>query len=95
VIGAGAAGCVIAGRLSQTMPDARIALIEAGAALAYVQPARRRGNLDLLSEAIAARIVVEAGRARPRGDLLPSERDMPHGQRSDGNRRSAAAGQRH
>jgi choline dehydrogenase len=30
VIGAGAAGCVIAGRLSQTMPDARIALIEAG-----------------------------------------------------------------
>jgi choline dehydrogenase len=30
VIGAGAAGCVIAGRLSQTMSDARIALIEAG-----------------------------------------------------------------
>ena len=30
VIGAGAAGCVVAGRLSQTMPDARIALIEAG-----------------------------------------------------------------
>ena len=30
VIGAGAAGCVIAGRLSQGMPDARIALIEAG-----------------------------------------------------------------
>ncbi len=30
MIGAGAAGCVIAGRLSQTMPDARIALIEAG-----------------------------------------------------------------
>jgi choline dehydrogenase-like flavoprotein len=29
VIGAGAGGCVIAGRLSQTMPDARIALIEA------------------------------------------------------------------
>jgi choline dehydrogenase len=28
VVGAGAAGCV--GRLSQTMPDARIALIEAG-----------------------------------------------------------------
>ena len=30
MIGAGAAGCVIAGRLSQTMPEARIALIEAG-----------------------------------------------------------------
>jgi choline dehydrogenase len=30
VVGAGAAGCVVAGRLSQTMPDARIALIEAG-----------------------------------------------------------------
>ena len=32
VVGAGAAGCVVAGRLSQTMPDVRIALIEAGAA---------------------------------------------------------------
>jgi choline dehydrogenase len=30
VVGAGAAGCVVAGRLSQTMPHARIALIEAG-----------------------------------------------------------------
>src|SRR6516162_2056906 len=30
VVGAGAAGCVIAGRLSQILPDARIALIEAG-----------------------------------------------------------------
>jgi choline dehydrogenase len=30
VIGAGAGGCVVAGRLSQTMPDARIALVEAG-----------------------------------------------------------------
>ena len=30
VVGAGAAGCVVAGRLSQMMPDARIALIEAG-----------------------------------------------------------------
>ncbi len=30
VIGAGAAGCVVAGRLSQTLPEARIALIEAG-----------------------------------------------------------------
>jgi choline dehydrogenase len=32
VIGAGAAGCVVAGRLSQTMPEARVALIEAGGA---------------------------------------------------------------
>jgi choline dehydrogenase len=30
VIGAGAAGCVVAGRLSEMLPDARIALIEAG-----------------------------------------------------------------
>src|SRR5215471_10831984 len=30
VIGAGAAGCVVAGRLSQLLPEARIALIEAG-----------------------------------------------------------------
>jgi choline dehydrogenase len=30
VIGAGAAGCVVAGRLSQMLPDAHIALIEAG-----------------------------------------------------------------
>lgn len=30
VIGAGAAGCVVAGRLSQMLPDARIAVIEAG-----------------------------------------------------------------
>ena len=30
VVGAGAAGCVVAGRLSRTMPDVRIALIEAG-----------------------------------------------------------------
>jgi len=30
IIGAGAGGCVVAGRLSQTMPDARIALVEAG-----------------------------------------------------------------
>jgi choline dehydrogenase len=32
VIGAGAAGCVVAGRLSQTMPEARVVLIEAGGA---------------------------------------------------------------
>jgi choline dehydrogenase len=32
VVGAGAAGCVVAGRLAQTMPDVRIALIEAGGA---------------------------------------------------------------
>src|SRR3954453_18128157 len=30
VVGAGAAGCVVAGRLSEAMPQARIALIEAG-----------------------------------------------------------------
>jgi len=30
VIGDGAASCVVAGRLSQMLPEARIALIEAG-----------------------------------------------------------------
>ena len=30
VVGAGAAGCVVAGRLSEMLPEARIALIEAG-----------------------------------------------------------------
>jgi choline dehydrogenase len=33
-------------------------------ALAYVQPARRRGNLELLSDTTAARIVIEGNRAR-------------------------------
>jgi len=36
----------------------------ASTAVAYVQPALRRGNLDLLSHSTAARIVVEQGRAR-------------------------------
>jgi len=36
----------------------------ASTAVAYVEPARRRGNLELLSEAIAARIVIEGSRAR-------------------------------
>ena len=36
----------------------------ASTALAYVQPARRHGNLELMSEAVAARIVIEGGRAR-------------------------------
>src|SRR6516225_3129580 len=36
----------------------------ASTAVAYVQPARRRGNLELLSATIAARIVIEGNRAR-------------------------------
>jgi choline dehydrogenase len=36
----------------------------ASTAVAYAQPARRRGNLELLSETIAARIVIEGKRAR-------------------------------
>jgi choline dehydrogenase len=35
----------------------------ASTAVAYVQPARRCGNLELLSETIAARIVIEGSRA--------------------------------
>ena len=48
------------GRFDTNVADGR----RASTAVAYVQPARRRGNLDLLSEAIAARIVIEGGRAR-------------------------------
>src|SRR6516162_3313916 len=33
-------------------------------ALAYAQPARQRGNLDLLSRAVAVRIIIEGNRAR-------------------------------
>ncbi len=36
----------------------------ASTAVAYVQPPGRRGNLDLLSHTLAARIVIEGGRAR-------------------------------
>jgi choline dehydrogenase len=36
----------------------------ASTAIAYAQPARRRGNLDLLPQTVAARIVVAGGRAR-------------------------------
>ncbi len=36
----------------------------ASTAVAYVHPARRRGNLDLLSQTLATRIVIEGNRAR-------------------------------
>ncbi|MFI4948745.1 MAG: GMC family oxidoreductase [Alphaproteobacteria bacterium] len=48
------------GRIDTNIANGR----RASTALGYVQPARRRGNLELLSEATAARIVVENGRAR-------------------------------
>ncbi len=48
------------GRIDTNIANGR----RASTALGYVQPSRRRGNLELLSEAIAARIVVENGRAR-------------------------------
>jgi choline dehydrogenase len=48
------------GRIDTNIANGR----RASTALAYVQPARRRGNLELLSQAIAARIVIEDGRAR-------------------------------
>jgi choline dehydrogenase len=47
------------GRFDTNIADGR----RASTAVAYVQPARRRGNLELLSETIAARIVIEGGRA--------------------------------
>jgi choline dehydrogenase len=40
----------------------------ASTAVAYVQPARQRGNLKLLSKTVAARIVIEGTPARRRRD---------------------------
>jgi choline dehydrogenase len=48
------------GRIDTNIANGR----RASTARAYVQPARRRGNLELLSQAIAARIVFEGRRAR-------------------------------
>jgi choline dehydrogenase-like flavoprotein len=48
------------GRIDTNIADGR----RASTALAYAQPARRRGNLELLAEAVATRIVIEGGQAR-------------------------------
>ena len=48
------------GRIDTNIANGR----RASTALAYVQPARRRGNLALLSEVVATRAVIEGGRAR-------------------------------
>jgi choline dehydrogenase-like flavoprotein len=48
------------GRIDTNIASGR----RASTALAYAQPARWRGNLELLSEAITARIVIEGRRAR-------------------------------
>jgi choline dehydrogenase len=46
------------GRIDTNIANGR----RASTALAYVQPARRRGNLALLSEAVATRVVIEGAR---------------------------------
>ena len=48
------------GRIDTNIADGR----RASTALAYAQLARRRGNLELLAEAVATRIVIERGQAR-------------------------------
>ena len=48
------------GRLDTNIANGR----RASTAVAYVQPARRHGNLELLSVTMAARIVIEGNRAR-------------------------------
>ncbi|HJZ18027.1 MAG TPA: GMC family oxidoreductase N-terminal domain-containing protein, partial [Stellaceae bacterium] len=48
------------GRIDTNIANGR----RASTAVAYVHPARRRGNLELLSDTIAARIVIEGNRAR-------------------------------
>jgi len=48
------------GRIDTNIGNGR----RASAAVAFAQAGRRRGNLDLLSEAIAARIVIEKGRVK-------------------------------
>ena len=47
------------GRIDTNIANGR----RASTAVTYVQPARRHGNLDLLSQTLAARIVIEGGRA--------------------------------
>ena len=61
VIGAGAAGCVVAGRLSQTMQEAGIALIEAGSArlssrprTAFIASASARRSWNFETEPVPA-----------------------------------------
>jgi len=64
VVGAGAAGCVVAGRLSQTMPNVRIALIEAGGkrlglttkvpGTAFIASSFARRNWNFKTEPVAA-----------------------------------------
>ena len=64
VVGAGAAGCVVAGRLSRTMPDVRIALIEAGGArlglttkvpgTAFIASTSPRSNWNFETEPVPA-----------------------------------------
>lgn len=53
----------------------------ASTALAYVQPARRRGNLELLSDAVAARIMIEGGQARGVEILRRGSREMVRAER--------------
>jgi choline dehydrogenase len=48
------------GRIDTNIRDGR----RASTAFGYVEPARRRGNLDLVSGALAARVIVQGGRAR-------------------------------
>jgi len=48
------------GRIDTNIADGH----RASTALAYAQPARRRGNLELLAEAVATRIIIEGGQAR-------------------------------
>src|SRR5499427_6415735 len=48
------------GRIDTNIANGR----RASTAVAYVQPARRRGNLELLSDTLAARVVIEGHRAR-------------------------------
>jgi choline dehydrogenase len=48
------------GRIDTNIANGR----RASTAVAYAQPARRRGNLELLSDTLAARIVIEGNRAR-------------------------------
>jgi choline dehydrogenase len=48
------------GRIDTNISSGR----RASVAVAFAQPGQRRGNLDLLSEAVAARIVIEGGQAK-------------------------------
>jgi 2-polyprenyl-6-methoxyphenol hydroxylase-like FAD-dependent oxidoreductase len=64
VLGGGAAGCALAGRLSENS-DRSVCLVEAGPDYGHydVDPPRGRPNLTMLADTLVDRVLSEDGRA--------------------------------